>query len=92
MAFNKKKLRQLVEFPSLGALVYQAHFLVQELKRINDEEYPREACIIRDVLLCFAEHIFDELERILAPTQMRTSFAHVISEEPCTKSTHSYVT
>ena len=68
MAFNKKKLRQLVEFPSLGALVYQAHFLVQELKRINDEEYPREACIIRDVLLCFAEHIFDELERILAPT------------------------
>ena len=68
MAFNKKKLRQFVESPSLGALVYQAHFLVQELKRINDEEYPREACIIRDVLLCFAEHIFDELEKILVST------------------------
>ena len=64
MAFSEKNLQRFVEFPSLSALVYQAHFLVQELKRINDEEYPHEACVIRNVLLCFAEHIFDELEKI----------------------------
>ena len=65
MAFNKKKLRQFVESPSLGALVYQAHFLVQEVSMTRST---LEACIIRDVLLCFAEHIFDELEKILVST------------------------
>lgn len=61
---NENQIRQLVSSPSVGAVAYQAYLLVQLLNRISDEEFPREACIIREVLLCYAERGRDELFKL----------------------------
>src|SRR5687767_9726237 len=59
-----ERLRQFVSSPSVGAIAYQANVLVKLLNRISDEEFPREACVIREVLLCFAERGRDELFKL----------------------------
>jgi deoxycytidine triphosphate deaminase len=64
MPLTKNEISQLVSSPSVGAVAYQAHLLVQLLDRISDEEFPREACIIREVLLCYAERGRDELFKL----------------------------
>lgn len=61
MSLTTKQIDQLVSHLSLGAVSYQACCLIEELERINDEEYPVQARKIRDVFLCVAEHIRDEL-------------------------------
>ena len=64
MSPRKTDISQLVSSPSVGAVAYQAHLLVKLLNRISDEEFPREACIIREVLLCYAERGREELFKL----------------------------
>jgi dCTP deaminase len=61
---DENQFGQLVSSPSVGAIAYQAYLLVQLLNRISDEEFPREACKIREVLLCYAERGRDELFKL----------------------------
>jgi dCTP deaminase len=60
-------IEKLVGNPSLGAVIYQARVLIRELERINDEEYPLQACRIRDVFLCWAEYILEKLWELHDP-------------------------
>lgn len=64
MPLNEIEIKQLVFSPSLGAVAYQGYLLTQQLNRITDEEYSPQACIIRDVLLCYAEFCLDELLKL----------------------------
>lgn len=56
-----KAIDQFIGNPSLGALNYQACYLLEILESLSDAEYPSETCHIRDVLLSWAEYIRDEL-------------------------------
>lgn len=65
---NSEQLRRLTQFienPSLGAVTYQAHVLVNEIRQIHDEEFPHQACRIRNVCLAIADYIRDELWALL---------------------------
>jgi dCTP deaminase len=64
-----EQINQLISSSSLGAISYQACCLINELERINDEEYPIQARIIRDVFLCVVEHIKDELWKLYDPDE-----------------------
>jgi dCTP deaminase len=66
---TEEQINQLIITPSLGAISYQACCLIDELERINDEEYPVQARIIRDVFLCVVEHIKDELWKLYDPDE-----------------------
>jgi len=61
MTLDDVQSKAFVEAPSVGAVTYQARVLITELKGINEEEYPHEACRIRNVLLCLAEYILGQL-------------------------------
>jgi hypothetical protein len=61
MPLEASQIALLVASPSLGAVTYQAASLLRQLARINDQEYLPEACRIKDVFECIAEHVFDEL-------------------------------
>lgn len=67
MPLSDADLNSLVVSPSLSGVIYQAHTLINELERINDEEFPHEACLIRDVFLCIVEHILEELRGLQNP-------------------------
>jgi dCTP deaminase len=61
MPLPPEQLGKMISSPSIGAVAYQASALIHELKRINKEEYLDEACQIRDVFLCIAEYIQEQL-------------------------------
>lgn len=63
MSFDDK-IKRIVIYSSLESATYQAHNLIQELERINDKEYPHQACQIRDVFLCITEYIEEQLKEI----------------------------
>lgn len=67
LPFDKEQINKLVASPSLGTVTYQAWALIQELKKLTDEEYPSQACHIRDVFLCFAEYILEQLLGLYDP-------------------------
>jgi dCTP deaminase len=69
MPLSDSDLLSLVSSPSLSGVIYQARTLIIELERINDEEFPHEACLIRDVFLCVAEHVLEELRELLNPAE-----------------------
>jgi len=48
----------------LGSIAHQAYFLIQELERVTDEEFSREACVIKEVLICCAEQVVAELKKL----------------------------
>src|ERR1022692_1126804 len=55
------QIELLVASSSLGAVTYQAASLLRQLARINDQEYLPEACRIKEVFECIAEHVLDQL-------------------------------
>ena len=69
MTLTNEQITQLVSHPSLGAVSYQACCLIEELGRINDEEYPTQACKIRDIFFSIVEHIKDELWKLYDPNE-----------------------
>jgi hypothetical protein len=64
VGLSDAQVRDLVRSTSVGAIAYQASVLKRELLRINDQEFPPEACEIRDVLLCWPEFILTQLAKI----------------------------
>lgn len=50
-----------IRSPSLGAVSYQAQFVVDALRSLSDEDFPEQAHQLRNVFLCIAEHIRDKL-------------------------------
>jgi len=67
MPLSDSDVERLVSSPSLSGAIYQTRTLINELERINNEEFPYEACLIRDVFLCIAEHILEELRALHDP-------------------------
>lgn len=60
----EKTLDGLVRSPSIGAIKYQAKVLIAELQQVSDQDYPTQACRMRDVFLCVAAHVLEELETL----------------------------
>jgi dCTP deaminase len=60
-AAGRAQIDSLVASTSLGSVTYQAKTLLRQLGRINDQEYLPEACKIKDVFECIAEHVLAEL-------------------------------
>lgn len=56
-----------ITFPSVGAALCQARALRQQLGEVNDREYPLPARQIRDVLICLADYILNELQGLRDP-------------------------
>ena len=50
--------------PSVWDITYQARSLVAELLAIDEPEYPREACNLRDVIISIADFVADELANL----------------------------
>lgn len=73
MSFRDEDIATLIASPSLGAITYQACALVEELEGIKDHHYPSEACRIRDVLLCVADHVRNELWGMYDPNSPLTA-------------------
>ena len=61
MSTDPLELEKFVYSPSASAVAYQACSLVEALEEITHEEYPPEACQIRDVLLSIACYVRDQL-------------------------------
>jgi hypothetical protein len=83
-----------VPFP--GAATYQARVLVEELKSIHDGEYPVEACNIRDLFLCLAEYIVEQLWSLYSPEDPLSAaadpdFSRTKALAELTQELHSYV-
>ncbi len=70
MPLDAAQIASLVASPSLAAVTYQAASLLRQLARINDQEYLPEACKIKEVFECIAEHIHDQLWAMRDPTQL----------------------
>src|SRR5712692_627099 len=70
MALDAAQIASLVVSPSLGGVTYQAASLLRQLARINDQEYLPDACKIKDVFECIAEHVLDELWAMHNPDQL----------------------
>src|SRR5882672_6702391 len=70
MPLEASQIELLVASPSLGAVTYQAASLLRQLARINDQEYLPEACRIKDVFECIAEHVFNELWEMHNPNRL----------------------
>lgn len=68
MPLAEAQLKSLVESPCLGAVTSQACALIQALERITEEEYLGEACRIRDVFLCIADYVLQQLWGLHDPT------------------------
>lgn len=60
-------LNRLATSLSLSGVIFQARNLIIQLNRINDEEYPREARLVRDVFLSIAKHILEQLRELHDP-------------------------
>lgn len=60
----REDVRQLVTSPSIVAVIHEAKVLIRDLEHINDDEYPLEACRIRNLLLGYAKYIKLQLEGI----------------------------
>ena len=58
---SKDTVRKLAVNPSLGALTYQACFLLEELHTIGHGNYPKPAREIRNVLLCWTDYVLDQM-------------------------------
>jgi dCTP deaminase len=67
MPLDDKSLTRLIAEPSLSGITYQASALVSELERINDQDFPLQTRLVRDVLLSIAVHIHHELEALYDP-------------------------
>ncbi len=67
MPLTPAQIEKLISSSSVGALAYQAHGLVRELLRFNDEEFPQQTCRLRDVFLCVAEYTLDQLWGLYDP-------------------------
>lgn len=67
MPLSEAQVKSLVESPCLGAVVSQACALIQALERITEEEYLGEACRIRDVFLCIADYVLEQLWELHDP-------------------------
>lgn len=67
MPLDDFSLTRLIASPSLSGVTYQASELVRELGRINDQEFPLQTRLVRDVLLSIAEHIHDEVQELYDP-------------------------
>lgn len=68
MPLDDKNLTRLIASPSLSGITYQASALVGELERINDQDFPLQTRLVRDVFLSIAVHIQDELQTLYDPT------------------------
>jgi hypothetical protein len=66
MSFATEQMGKMISSASIGAVAYQASSLISELRRINKEEYLEQACQIRDVFLCIAEYIEQQLWELKA--------------------------
>jgi hypothetical protein len=64
---SKESVTKLVVNPSLGALTYQACFLIEELHAIARGNYPKPAREIRNVLLCWTDYVLDQLWELYDP-------------------------
>ena len=69
MPLDATQIASLVASPSLGAVTYQAASLRRQLGRINDQEYLPEACKIKEMFECVAEHVLDQLWAMYNPDQ-----------------------
>src|SRR5712692_1988095 len=69
MALDAAQIASLVVSPSLGGVTYQTASLLRQLGRINDQEYLPDACKIKEVFECIAEHVLDELWAMHNPYQ-----------------------
>ena len=69
MPLDDTNLTRLIASPSLSGVTYQASELVNELHRINDQDFPLQTRLVRDVLLSIAEHIHDELQSLYDPLE-----------------------
>lgn len=68
MPLKDSDLKSLMLWPSLRGVIYQATTLSAQLERINKEEFPPEACLVKDVFQCLAAYILDELVAIQKPS------------------------
>jgi hypothetical protein len=66
LPLSEAQIRALVNSASVGAVAFQTAALIRELDRINDQEFPKEACEIRDVLACWPHFVFAQLGDIHA--------------------------
>ena len=66
---DSKRHRLLVKAPSVGAILYQAIALSEELMSFKEGEYPPATYQIRNVLLCIVDFARRELTKILVPTK-----------------------
>lgn len=90
------QIKKAVTYPSLGSTIYQARSLIQELELINDKEYPRQACQIRDVFLSIIKHIEEQLEELcsskdLLRIEKEEVFFHVRSLREILHEIYSYI-
>ena len=70
MPLGETQIASLVASPSLGAVTFQAASLLRQLARINDQEYLPEACRIKHVFECIAEHVLSELWAMHNPAKL----------------------
>jgi len=61
MPMDAAQITLLAASPSLGAVTYQALSLLEQLQKINDQEYLPEACRLKELFQCIAEHVLNEL-------------------------------
>lgn len=64
MPLTEAQLARLIRSTSTGAIAYQAHALIRDLRRINEEEFSPEAVALRNVLICWPEYILEEIWKI----------------------------
>ena len=67
MPLNQQEINNLVSSPSLSAVIYQAYVLIHELNKITREEYPPQACRIRDVFLSYVHFTLEQLRGLYNP-------------------------
>ena len=70
MPLDAEQIASLVASPSLGAVTYQAASLLRQVGQINDQEYLPEACKIKELFECIAEHVLDQLWEMHDPNQL----------------------
>jgi hypothetical protein len=70
MPLDAPQIASLVASPSLGAITYQANWLLRQLSRVNEQEYLPEACKLKEIFECIAEHVLNELWAMQSPDQL----------------------
>lgn len=61
------QIERSITLPSLEAIAYQAKALRDGLAEVNEEEYPVQARRMRDVFICLADYILEELWNLRDP-------------------------